>query len=251
MGVLPWLSAFAIGCLGLLAAGAHSHHAGHCAAPACPMAMPAAQPGQAVAAAAYEWLLMIGAMMPPQLTLPVSHVMASTFRRDRAPALLLFAAGYFAPWIAAGLVLVPVEQAAVAQLGGAAFPIAAAAAFCWTASPAARRARERRDRLRAIRALGLAGLRDCFMQGATSGRPCVLACGPWMILPMVAPIDHWLATAIATMLVILGRCWPALRPRWQWPRASSILAVIGRLRSLAPQRPGAEPGQAAGARFDG
>jgi predicted metal-binding membrane protein len=230
---LPWLGAIAVVCLALLSAGGHSHGASECVVTTCRMAMPgAASPIHILASAALEWLLMIGAMMPPLLVLPVSHLMASTFRRHRAGALFLFAAGYLAPWMAAGLVFVPVERGAAAALGWAAFPIITVIAFCWSASPVAQRARNRCDQLRPIRPVGFARQRDCFMQGAISGMSCVLACWPWMILPMVATVDHSLATAIATMLVILDRFGSVPRPRWQWPPAVVFLALrpIGRLR---------------------
>jgi predicted metal-binding membrane protein len=172
------------------------------------------------------WMLMVVAMLPPLLALPVGHVWISVSPRRRATALAGFGFGYAAAWLAAGVVLIP-AGAALARLP----PVATCAALIglallWSASPVAQASRNRCHRPRPIAPFGPKSLRDAVVQGLTSGAACVGACWVWMLVPAAAGGAHLAAMILVTLLLVLERLAPAAPPHWRWPPAVSMVAML-------------------------
>ncbi len=186
---------------------------------------------------ALAWGLMVLAMMPPLLALPVAHVRHATLPSRRGRALAAFAAGYGAVWLTAGLVLLPLAIAARTGLSDAiAMPAAAGAALLWSASPAAQAARNRCHRLLRIGASGLSADRDCLRQGLVTGLACCAACWPWMLVPTAVASGHVVAMALVTVLIFLERLCPPERPRWRTPPVITVLAALRRPRKAIGSR---------------
>jgi predicted metal-binding membrane protein len=83
------------------------------------------------------WAQMLAAMMSPLMIAPLRHVQERSFAKRRARAMLLFAAGYMAVWMATGFGL---QAAALAARWAAPTPLvclglAAAIALLWQVSP--------------------------------------------------------------------------------------------------------------------
>ncbi|POF31040.1 copper chaperone [Roseibium marinum] len=172
-----------------------------------------------------DWLIMVLAMMPPLLSLPVSHILRAPAKGYRIGAACLFALGYGLCWLLAGAVLVPLAFVVAAA---APFPLDTVASFAfalvWSASPSAQSARNRCHRLRRISASGLRTLRDCADQGAMTGTACVAACWPWMIVPMTVENLHLTAMAAVTIVLFAERLAPPAKPQWRSPPVWETLA---------------------------
>jgi predicted metal-binding membrane protein len=168
-------------------------------------------------------------MMPPLVAQPVSHVWQSSFRARRARAAALFGLSYAAMWVAAGLALVPAAIVLMAVLPGAPALLAALLmVLLWSASPPAQAARNRCHRVRRIGAFGRAADLDCLAQGVVTGRDCIAACWPWMILPMTAGIMHVAAMLAVTLVLFAERLSPAGPVRWRIPPAWEAVAALRR-----------------------
>jgi len=213
----------ALGASLLLGAGAVPGGAGRCGGGHHAAAGPACAPLLLA-----EWLVMVAAMMTPLLVPTVNHVWRSSLRHRRADALLALGAGYGLCWAAAGLVLLPVAT----TIGHGWITAAAlfASALAWSCSPVAQYARNRCHRVRGIDPFGLAADRDSFVQGAMAGGPCVLACWPWMLVPMSAPAGHAALTAAVTLILFLERLAAPRAPSWRPPPASETLRLLFPLR---------------------
>jgi len=175
-----------------------------------------------------DWLLMVAAMMTPLLVPIINHVWRSSLARRRFDSLLALGLGYGACWAAAGAVLIP-AAAALGQGWPTAAAIAAAS-VAWSCSPIAQYARNRCHRVRGIHPFGWAADRDSLAQGAMAGGPCVLACWPWMLVPMSVPVGHAGVTLAVTLFLFLERLGEPRKPAW---RVSPALTT---LRLLIPRR---------------
>jgi predicted metal-binding membrane protein len=170
------------------------------------------------------WVMMLVAMMPPLLIDPVGHICHSSFAARRPRALTGFVAGYGLVWIAAGLFLLPLAIALRVLVPEPQAGLAAwAVAFAWSCTPAAQIARNLCHSLRRVSAFGMAADRDCFAQGLFIGMPCVAACWPWMIVPMITGSAHLIIMAIVTALLFFERIAPPQPPAWQMPPSLVIL----------------------------
>jgi predicted metal-binding membrane protein len=81
---------------------------------------------------------MLAAMMLPVVAAPLRHVRDRSFARRRARAMLLFILGYFAVWMAAGVVLqlVGLTALSVLPLPLPWLGVALALGVAWQVSPA-------------------------------------------------------------------------------------------------------------------
>lgn len=183
---------------------------------------------QCASFALFEWMLMVAAMMTPLIVPTLNHVWHSSLAHRRFDSLVAIGLGYGACWAVAGIVLMP-AAAALGQGWGAAFAILALA-VAWSCSPIAQYARNRCHRVRGINPFGLAADRDSFVQGVVAGGPCVLACWPWMLVPMAAPGGHLALTAAVTLVLFLERLAEPRRPAWRAP------AAVETIRLLLPRR---------------
>ena len=183
-------------------------------------------PNAVAPSAVAAWVLMIAAMMPPLLALPVGHVWVSVFPQRRVSSLAALGLGYAAAWLAAGAVLIPTGVALVRLPGAATCIGRVALALAWSCSPPAQAMRNRCHRLRPIAPFGARRLRDCLSQGAASGLACVGACWPWMLVPAAAGAHHLASMALVTPLLFLERLAPAAPPYWRWPPAVGVAIAL-------------------------
>ena len=181
--------------------------------------------GRCVATASFELMLMVAAMMTPLVAPIFNHVWRSSLAHRRPDSLAAVALGYGACWMAAGAVLVP--AAATWGRSWSAALATLALSVAWSCSPAAQYARNRCHRVRGISPFGLAADRDSFVQGVMTGAPCVLACWPWMLVPMAVPAGHHAAAVAVTLLLFLERLARPRSPAWRSPPALEALRLLG------------------------
>lgn len=227
-GGLRWPVGVAVAALALSALWApHGHGAEACAAHM--HAGHAGAAAQCPSSVMRGWMLMVAAMMPPLLVPAINHVLRSSFRDRRVDTVLSFALGYVAVWGAASIPLVPVLAIVGRFLPGwSGCLVLLGVAIAWGSSPLAQFARNRCHRLRGINPFGLAADRDAFLQGLTTGVPCVLACWPWMLVPMSAPANGLALMALVTIFLFLESLAPPKPPSWQSPPAIRMLGLVVR-----------------------
>jgi predicted metal-binding membrane protein len=185
------------------------------------------------------WALMIAAMMSPLLIAPLRHVQERSFAKRRARATLLFAAGYIAVWMAAGLGL---QAAALAARWAEPAPLlclglAAVIALLWQVSPAKQWCLNRCHRRPHLAAFGAAADRDALGYGLANGASCVGACWALMLLPLFLVQAHLLAMAAVTLFILAERLENPAPLGWRWRgpgRALRIIAAQARMH-LAPR----------------
>jgi predicted metal-binding membrane protein len=230
-GPLPWLAGLALAGLlatATLAAGPASLP-GLCGslgiaatANVALLAARLASPG----ALLFAWLLMLLAMMPVLLSQQVVHVWHCSFSARRRRALGLFALGYAAVWIAAGLVLIPGAVVLRIVAPDAGPVVALVLALAWSASPAAQAARNRCHRVYRLAPFGWAADRDCFAHGLRTATACTTACWPWMLVPMTVGQLHVGAMLAVTLVLLAERLAPPRPARWQRPPLFEVLARL-------------------------
>jgi predicted metal-binding membrane protein len=140
------------------------------------LALAAEPPAQMLA----PWLVMLAAMAPPLVWRPLAGLAT---RRRRLTAIPLFAAGYAAVWLAAGLALSLAALSLQALARAESFSALAAAlalALAWQASPAKRAA------LRLCGRPPASGPTAALSHGLAVGAGCVGACWAAMLVPLVA-----------------------------------------------------------------
>ena len=170
-----------------------------------------------LSALALDWTLMLVAMMTPTLIAPVLHVHQRSFKSRRIRSIALFALGYAAIWMSAGVVLVTVQLMANASAPDAVWPAATAAllALVWQCSPFKQRCLNRSHNHSELAAFGLAADRDALGFGLTHGAWCVGSCWALMLLPMLLGHAH-LAAMIVVTIVMIGERLEAPAPlRWR------------------------------------
>lgn len=234
-GYPPWPLLFAVAGVGLAASAFPSGSATLAAICAQGAALPAdgwadaarsvlavTPPGRLLA----DWSLMLLAMMPPLLAVPLMHVWRSSLPRRRAGALASFILGYVAVWLAMGPVLIAAAFVLQAATGEAAFLAALLIAAVWSASPWQRRALNRAHRLPRIGLFGWPALRDALAFGAVHAAWCVASCWAWMLAPLTAGRWHLVAMALAGFVMLVERLARPDRPRWRAPQlVASALAL--------------------------
>ena len=183
------------------------------------------------------WALMLAAMMLPVVAAPLRHVRDRSFARRRGRAMLLFILGYFAVWMAAGVVLQLVSLTAVWFVP---MPLASGLAFAlavvWQVTPAKQWCLNRCHRQPHLAAFGAAADRDAFDFGLTNGASCVGACWALMLLPLLAGHGHIFAMIAVTLFIFAERLESPAPLAWRWRgpgKALRIVAAQARIQ-LAP-----------------
>lgn len=185
------------------------------------------------ASLALDWAVMLTAMMAPLLIAPVRHVRDSSFARRRARAIVLFAAGYAAIWMAAGVILVAVAARPVAS--GLSVPLAMVmvVALVWQFSPVKQRCLNRCHAQAELAAFGLAADLDAFRFGLTHGVWCMGSCWALMLLPLLVSRGHYAAMAAVTLWLFAEQLDRPMPPRWRWRgpgKAARIAVAQARMR---------------------
>lgn len=164
-----------------------------------------------------DWGVMLLAMMPPLLAMPLLHVWHSSLPRRRVRAVAGFLVGYGAVWFAAGPLLIVLALLLHLVAGGGALAGALALAMLWSASPWHQAALNRGHRLRRVGLFGGAADRDCLVFGTTHAMWCFAACWAWMLVPLVGGAWHLAIMLLAGALMLVERLAPPSTPRWRWP----------------------------------
>lgn len=172
---------------------------------------------------ALDWALMLVAMMPPLLALPLAHVWRSSRPRRRARAVTLFLAAYVLAWMSAALLLIPLSLQLRLLAGDGAILVALGAALTWSASPWHRAALNRSHRLPRVGLFGAAADRDSLRFGIGHGRWCIASCWAWMLVPLVVGQGHSLAMLLAGAIMLAERLGPPGALRWRTPLPVSLL----------------------------
>ncbi|GAB2182913.1 copper chaperone [Roseibium sp. LAB1] len=197
-------------------------------------------------AAAADWILMVVAMMAPLVAANVSYVGRVVHASQKAATSIAFLLGYLCVWILSGLLLVPIAFA-LASLGGwLDLLVSAGIAVVWSMAPIAQWARNRCHGTGRIAAFGLAAQADGCWFGMRTGNACVLACWPWMLLPLQVETGHIALMALTGLFLFADRVAPPATPAWRLPPALETvfgLALLtggrGRwLKKLAPREIG-------------
>ena len=186
-----------------------------------------------------DWALMLLAMMPPLLAMPLMHVYWSSLPRRRVRALACFVGAYGSVWLAAGPILIAlaVLLRLVAGSMALAFVGALLIALVWSACPWQRDALNRGHRMGRIGLFGWAADRECLTLGFTHAFWCVASCWSWMLLPLESGSWHVAAMAAAGGGMLSDRLSIPQQPRWRLPGVLGFVDV----RLLFHQRQGAKP----------
>jgi predicted metal-binding integral membrane protein DUF2182 len=174
-----------------------------------------------------EWALMLLAMMPPLLAMPIMHVYWSSLPRRRVRALACFTAGYGLVWLAAGPILITFAVLLRLAAGGMtpAFAGALLIAVVWSACPWQRGALNRGHRMGRVGLFGWAADRECLTLGVTHAFWCVASCWPWMLLPLEAGPWHMAVMVLAGAAMLSDRLSIPQQPRWRPPGVLGLIDV--------------------------
>jgi len=170
---------------------------------------------------AWEWGLMIAAMMLPMLTGPVGHIRARSLPRRRWQALAIFMAGYCTIWLACGVPIMMAMLAVRAIEPAAAFTTALviAIAIVWQCSPAKQICLNRCHSQPPLAAYGIHAGMDALKYGVMQGIWCCGTCWAAMLVPLAMPGHHLIAMAAANAFLTAERMERPRCPAWsiRWP----------------------------------
>ena len=155
------------------------------------------------------WLLMIAAMMLPLILNMIRYTATRSLWARRHRAMAGFVIGYFAPWLALGIVVAGLRQVTwthtyIAPAMG--FAVAA----LWQLTPIHWRALISCHRILPLAPLGWQADRDCLRFGGAIGLACVTSCWPLMLACMFA--GHGLIAMMGGMALGVAERW-SFRPR--------------------------------------
>jgi predicted metal-binding membrane protein len=189
--------------------------------------------GPVLAGAAWNWLLMLAAMMTPVLIRPIQFVRASSLARRRRRSTVLFVVSYMAVWTFAGVPMLALV--AVLESSGLALYIQGAAIFfialVWQCSPAKQVCLNRCHALWELTASGRVTDTDTLVFGATQGLWCAGSCWAWMLSPLLLPSGHAMAMAGAAVLIFCERVDEPAAVQWRWRGLGRVWRIIaGRVR---------------------
>jgi predicted metal-binding membrane protein len=176
---------------------------------------------------ASDWALMLAAMMLPVVAAPLRHVRDRSFAIRRARAMLLFVLGYFAVWMAAGLVLQLVALTAVWVVPmPLALGLAFALAVAWQVAPAKQWCLNRCHRRPQLAAFGVAADRDAFNFGLTNGASCAGACWALMLPMLLAGGGQFFAMIAIALLVFAERLEAPAALAWRWRGSGKAFRIV-------------------------
>jgi predicted metal-binding membrane protein len=179
-----------------------------------------------------DWALMLLAMMPPLLAMPLMHVWRSSLPRRRLRSLACFVLGYGLVWMGAGPILMGLALL-LRLVAGEGAPAVAVLAIFWSASPWQRAALNRGHRLMRIGLFGWAADRECLTFGLIHAIWCIASCWAWMLVPLATERWHVPAMMVMAAIVLSERLAASDWPRWHAPRLVSLFDPRPVLRSKA------------------
>ena len=159
---------------------------------------------QSTAANVMFWLLMVVAMMFPLVIAQVRQAAFHSLWSRRHRAIGVFLAGYVAPWLAFGALVILIQREFPTDRQAVAIIVAILIAAAWQASPLKRRALDQCHRIMPLAPRGWRANWDCLRFGWRIGTACVCAC--WALMLLCAVSDHSiLAMCAATIVAIHDR----------------------------------------------
>jgi predicted metal-binding membrane protein len=164
-----------------------------------------------------SWFLMLLAMMPPLLAMPLMHVWRSSLPSRRIRASVTFLLGYCALWMAVGPLLSALALLLQITAGKSALVVAILIAMLWRAGPWHRAALIRGHQPRRIGLFGWTADRDCLVFGMTHGLFCIVSCWAWMLVPLVSGAWHIPVMVLAGAIMLAERLTPPGPRRGYWP----------------------------------
>lgn len=180
-----------------------------------------------------EWALMLVAMMPPLLAMPLMYIWRASRPRKRAWIAAAFLVGYFGVWMAVGAILTAFALLLRVAFGSAALVVVVLLALLWSASPYQRAALNRGHRLQRIGLFGWRAIRDGAVYGALHGLWCVASCWVWMLVPLVAGAWHVPLMLIAGGVMLMERLSSPQPVRWHRPLIWVLAQRSARLLAAA------------------
>jgi predicted metal-binding membrane protein len=166
--------------------------------------------------------LMMAAMMPPLVVLPVRHIAFRSFRYRRHRAIAEFLVGYLGVWILASAALSPIFII-VEAFGATGRPFIAAVIYSvaatWQLTPFKYGALQRCHRMVPVAPGGWRAVVDCIDFGVQSGRSCLTSCWALMAITLTS---HGLG-AMACVQAVMIRERYQRQPRSQ--TSSSLLLL--------------------------
>jgi predicted metal-binding membrane protein len=174
------------------------------------------------------WALMLAAMMLPVVPAPLRHVRDRSFARRRTRAMLLFILGYFAVWMAAGVVLqlVGLTALSVLPLPLPWLGVALALGVAWQVSPAKQWCLNRCHRRPQLAAFGVAADRDALNFGLTNGASCAGACWTLMLPMLLAGGGQLFAMIAVTLFVFAERLERPAPLAWRWRGTGKAWRIV-------------------------
>jgi predicted metal-binding membrane protein len=160
------------------------------------------------------WFLMLLAMMPPLLAMPLMHVWRSSLPNRRMRASAVFMLGYFALWMAVGPLLWALALWLQIAVGENVLIAALLIAMVWSIGPWHRAALNRGHQSRRIGLFGWLADKDCLTFGLSHGLVCLVSCWAWMLVPLVSVAWHIPVMLLAGLIMLAERLTPPGPPRW-------------------------------------
>jgi predicted metal-binding membrane protein len=161
------------------------------------------------------WLAMILAMSPPLLLREIGRLWRTSLRRLRHLTIGWFVCGYVGVWSVAGVGLAIIFGWLTVSSGR--IGVAVALIAIWYCSPARQRCLNACHRPATFRVSGTAAQGDALRYGISTGGYCAAACGPAMVLVVLATDYHLVVMAFAVAVSVVERYLPARRPVWRLP----------------------------------
>lgn len=184
--------------------------------------------------AALDWGLMVIAMMTPLISMPLAYVRRSSAPEAQPGAVAAFLLSYLGCWWGAAAIFV-LALLVLASITPSAttLRLAFALSLTWSASPWAQAARNRCHRTVRIGGLPPQVYWDAAGQGVQTASGCILACWPWMLVPMLAHHGHGVLMVAATLYLFAERVAPHSAPSWRVPPALESIFGPGQLVRLS------------------
>ncbi len=204
----------------LLFGGGVSGHGGHSHAPAADEVLASDALG--------AWFVMLMAMMVPTLIEPLHHVRERSFKRRRPWAMGLFALGYVAVWMVAGVVIQLVLSVMGSWLQASAFPLLLflLLVVIWQCSPIKQQCLNRNHNHRELRAFGVRADMDVLQFGTKHGFWCVGSCWALMTFPLLLNHAHFPAMGLAMFLMVSESLDRPSPPRWRLRGLGKLYSII-------------------------
>lgn len=202
----------------------------HCAVTTCPPTATFQTPlaMNSILALLAGWTLMVVTMMLPKLIMPIQHIYARSFRRQRFLSILLFVFGYAFVWTLVGIFMIAATLELRPLSPNSYLPAIGLGiiAVIWQFSPIKQRCLNRGHDHRSLTAFGLAANRDALVFGVMHGVWCVGSGWALMLLPALLPAGHNLAMIVVAFIMVGEHFEHPQTPRWSLNFRGKLFRMI-------------------------